>query len=225
MKKIIFAFLVIFILAISCKKDKTAPAVVADKYMSLSANSSWTYETTDNINSDSVAYIITSTNRDSTINNKTYHVFSNSGGANQYYAIIGNDYYTFQNLPVTLGSNAVENIYLKDNLDVNSGWSQSYNISVSGLPLTVNLVNTITEKNSTKTVNGIVYTGVIHVTTTLTASVLGTPLPASAITTDIESYYAKKVGMIQSKNKISIDYAGNTGDIDQDTYLKQSDIK
>lgn len=209
----------------SCQKENSIPTATASNYMSLTANSSWTYETTDNVLNDSSTYTLLSTNSDSTINGKVYHVFTNSGSGNQYYNITGSDYYSFQNLPVAVSSANIESIYLKDNLAVNGSWQQSFTTTTSGLPLTVNSQNTITEKNISIIVNGITYTDVIHVSTSLSAFVSGFPLPAGAIISDIQTYYAKKVGMIKSKYKISINYGGNANDIDQTTYLKSSIIK
>ena len=228
MKKIIIAILAISAATISCKKDSTTTPPVTDtsKYMSYTANSTWDYTVTNNITATTLNYTITSTNRDSTINGKAYHVFTNStGSANEYYNVTGNDYYTFQSLPTTLGGTPIENIYLKDNAAANTSWDQSYSINVSGIPLTVKITNTITEKGISMTVNSIVYTDVIHVTTTLQVSALGTPLPAGAVTTDIQTYYAKKYGTIQSKNKITVNYAGLNDKIDEVTILKQAVIK
>ncbi len=224
MKKTIIAILLGSIGLISCKKETSVPTVVAANYMSLTANNSWNYEITDNILMDSVGYTLLSTNKDSSINGKVYHIFTKTASANQYYNITGNDYYTFQNLPAASGANSIESIYLKDNVSVNGNWSQSYTIKTSGIPLTINLLNSIAEKNISLTVNGITYTDVIHVTTSLSASVLGIPLPSSAISTDIQTYFAKKVGMIMAKNKISINYAGNTDNIDESTYLKSATV-
>ena len=228
MKKILLAFLALSVAIISCKKDKSTPMVATTgNYMSLTANSTWQYKTVNNliVNNDSVMYTVTSTNRDSTINSKIYHVLTTTNGPNQYRNITGNDYYTFQALPQALGGSAVETIYLKDNVAANGSWSQLYNITASGLPVTINLINTITEKGISRTVNGIAYTDVIHVTTTLSVSLLGSPLPTGAVVTDIQNYYAKKVGMIESKNKISINFSGITNNIDQLTTLERADIK
>ena len=228
MKKILLAFLVISIATISCKKDKSTPAIVTtENYMSLTTNSTWQYKTINNliVNGDSVSYTVTSTNRDSAINSKPYHIFTATNGPNQYRNITGNDYYTFQALPAALGGSAVETIYLKDNVPANGSWSQLYNITASGIPVTINLINTVAEKGISRTVNGIAYTDVIHVTTTLSVSLLGSPLPTDAVITDIQNYYAKKVGMIESKNKISINYMGIKNDADQLTTLKLADIK
>jgi len=228
MKKILLAFLAISIAIISCKKDKSTPtSATTDNYMPVTANSTWQYKTVNNlmVNNDSLMYTVTSTNRDSSINSKIYHVLTTTNGPNQYRNITGNDYYTFQALPQALGGSAVETIYLKDNVAANGSWNQLYNITASGLPVTINLTNTIAEKGIGRTVNGIAYTDVIHVTTTLSVSLLGSPLPGGAVITDIQSYYAKKVGMIESKNKISINFSGITNDIDQLTTLKKADIK
>lgn len=225
MKKLIIASLFGSFGLFSCQKEGSTPVVPPANYMSFTANSTWNYESTDNIAKDSVAYTLLSTNTDSTINGKVYHVFTKTNNPNQYYNLTGNDYYTFQNLPATTGTKSLETVYLKDNVAVNGTWQQSYTVSASGLPLTINLVNTIAEKNTTLVVNGVTYTDVIHVTTALSANVSGFPIPAGAIVTDIQTYFAKKVGMILSKNKISINYGGNVNDIDQTTYLKSASIK
>ena len=227
MKKIIFVLTIVSSTFFSCKKDPTpAPVPDATVYMSYTPNSSWNYTVTNNITATNLNYTITSTNRDSSINSKAYHVFTNSTGvANEYYNLTGNDYYTFRSLPTTLGGKAIENIYLKDNVAVNASWNQSYSINVSSIPITVNIINTITEKGISRTVNGIAYTDVIHVTTTLQVTALGVPLPAGAVITDIQSYYAKKVGMIESKNKIVVNYAGLNDQVDENTILKSADIK
>jgi hypothetical protein len=226
MKKLIFALLAICGTILSCKKDNTSPPTENIKYMNFTANSTWNYDVLNNLTSLTTSYTLTSTSRDSTINGKTYHVFSNSSGsANEYYFLSGSDYYNFQNLPVTLSSNAIEDIYLKDNAAVNTSWSQSYAIMASGFPLTITIVNTIAEKGISKTVNSIAYTDVVHVTSALSVSVLGVPLPAGAVTSDVQSFYAKKYGLIQSSNKIKINYSGIVSDTDQQTILKSSDLK
>jgi hypothetical protein len=227
MKKIIFSLLTICIVISACKKDKNTVSLPVEtvKFMSFTANSTWNYELTDNLTSSSTSYTITSTDRDSTVNNKAYHVFTNSAGPNQYYFLSGSDYYTFENLPATLSGNLFENIYLKDNAAVNTSWSQNYQVTTSGVPLNITIVNTIAEKGMNKTVNSIAYTDVTHVTSTLAVSAFGIPLPSGAITTDVQSFYAKKYGLIQSVNKININYSGIVSNTDQQTILKSSDIK
>ncbi len=222
MKKTFLAVLVLISIAISCKKTTTPVVADSQKYMSFTAGSTWTYETQNNIAATTTTNIVTSTNRDSTIEAKIYHVFTNSNGApNDYYNITQNDYWTFKNLSASQGISPVATIYLKDNAAVNISWSQVVNVPVSGFPapVPVTFTNTIAEKGITRTVNGKAYTDVIRTTTTI--AVQG--LPPGSITTDIQSYYAAKYGLIESKYKINIPLL--TVNTDQNTVLKSSDIK
>ncbi|MEO6404759.1 MAG: hypothetical protein ABIY51_16400 [Ferruginibacter sp.] len=190
--------------------------------MVYTAGSTWNYQQVNNTPPTGTSlYTVTSTSRDSTINSKTYHVFTNSNtGASEYYNNTGADYYTFQKLPDALGGEKVENLYLKDNAALNTTWIQTYNISFSGLPLAVTTTNKIKETGITKTVNGINYTGVIHVETSI--SVAG--IPASALTTDIQSYYAPRKGLIQNSNIVHLNYLGVVNDSNVQTNLMSATI-
>ncbi len=224
MKQLLLSILTVSILGISCQKSDAPTPAAAVKYMSLTAGSTWNYELTDNKLVTTTPFTITSTSKDSTINGKSYHVFTNSNGsANEYYNITGNDYYNFRSLPSALGGASVENIYLKDNAAVGASWSQSYPVTVTGVALNASLTNTITEKGISKIVKGVTYKDVIHVTTTV--AIIGLPLPPGALTTDIHSYYAAKFGLIQSVNKISLNYAGIVNNTDQQTNLITTNIK
>ncbi len=224
MMKIIFSILLLPVLAISCKQDDPPkPPAAVVKYMTSTTGSTWNYELTNNLNGNKTLFTVTSTGRDTSINTKAYRVFTNSSGPNEYYIITGSEYYNFRNLPAVLGGSSVENIYLKDNVALNDTWSQTYPITLSGIPLNVTLINTITEKGQVKTVNNISYTDIIKVTTTL--SISGLALPPGALTTDIQAFYAPQYGMIESKNKIDINYAGIVDHTDQVTTLKSADLK
>lgn len=222
-----FSALAISILFLaSCQKDDApAPAPVAVKFMSTTSGSIWNYEIIDNVAVTTAPYTLASTSKDSTINARSYHVYSHAGSANEYYNITGSDYYNFRSLPAGFGGTNVEYLYLKDNAAVGTTWSQTYPVTASGIPLNAILTNTITEKGVTKVVKGISYADVIHITTTVAVTVSGVPLPTSAITTNIHSYYAGKVGLIQSVNKINISYGGITDNTDQQTNLNTSVIK
>ena len=220
-----FSALAISILFLtSCQKDD-APAPVAVKFMSTTSGSLWNYEVIDNVAVTTTPFMLTSTSKDSTINARSYHVFSHAGSANEYYNITGSDYYNFRSLPAGFGGSSVEYLYLKDNAAVGTNWSQTYPVTASGIPLNAILTNTITEKGLTKVVKGISYSDVIHITTTVSVTISGIPLPASAIITNIHSYYAGKVGLIQSLNKINFNYGGITDNTDQQTNLNTSVIK
>lgn len=222
MKYIFFVFSLFILVITGCKKDKSPENNNTENFMSLSPGSTWTYETQNNLTAAVTTNMVTSSSKDSLINAKTYHVFLNSNGfPNDYYNITGNDYFTFRNLGLTAGNVVVESIYLKANGAAGINWSQVVNVPVAGFPspIPVTYTNTITAKGISKTVNGISYTNVIHTTTTI--AVAG--LPPGSITTDIQSYYAPKVGLIESKNKINLSLLSIN--IDQNTILKSSSIK
>lgn len=225
MNKIITVLLMISIGIVSCKKESSAPVTKPAEYMIFSPSSSWNYETIDNATASTLNYTVISTNKDTLANGKTYHVFTSSTGNNEYYNVTGHEYFSFQNLPTQLGGTAVQNLYLKDNIAINNSWTQTYNVTISGLPITVNLTNTVTEKGISKIINAINYSEVIHISTAISISVLGMPVPTNALTTDIQSYYAKNYGMIQSKNKINLNYNGIVNNTDQITKLKIAVIK
>lgn len=224
MKKSLTPLILLLILAVSCSKNdsgNTPPPVIPDKYMTTTVGSTWNYETTDNVASTTSSYILTSTNRDSTINAKSYHVYLNSGtNGSEYYNISAGDYYLYQTLPGELGGSRVENLYLKDNVGFNTSWSQSYNVTISNVPLKVTLVNKIVETGLNLLVNGKTYTKVIHVESSI--SVDG--VPATALTSDIQTYYAPKVGLIQNTIKINLNYLGLVSSTDTKTILKSSVI-
>jgi len=224
MKNAFFPGILILVTLLSCSKDdSTPPPGSATLYMSLTAGSTRNYEyINNNPPSAPSLYTLTSTTRDTTVNSRSYHVFTNSNGPSEYYNNTGNDYYTFQNLPEALGGSSEENLYLKDNVAVNSTWNQTFDITISGIPLTVTIINKIIEKGVAKSVNSINYNDVIHVKTDVSASsVFG---PVTGLTSDIHSYYAPKVGLIQNTTVIDLDFMGFISNTNTQTNLKSSTI-
>lgn len=226
MKKASFwAIILLSSVVISCKKSNPTPTPpAAVKFMSLTAGSTWNYKLTNNLTVPAVVtnYTLTASSQDSVANSKTYKVFTSPGRPNEYYNITGSDYYTYRTLPASLGGSSVEVLYLKDNLAVGDTWSQTAPISVSGFTLNLTLNNKIAQKGISKTVNGIVYTDVTDVETTL--SVTGIPF-AYTLTTDIHYYYAPKVGQIENKTKIDLTITGfPPNNFDQKTELQSSNI-
>ncbi|MEO7445606.1 MAG: hypothetical protein ABIT96_05385 [Ferruginibacter sp.] len=222
MKFSLLGILSILLFLSSCKKSGSGSGSAA-AYMTFTTGSSWNYEQVNNaaVPPSTSTYTLTSTNRDSTIDGVSFHVFSNSAtGTSEYYSLSGGAYTTFQKLPDALGGTKVVNLYLKDNVEVNSTWAQTYNISYSGLPLVVTATNLLKEKGISLNVKGKSYTGVIHVQTTI--SIAG--LPPTALTTDIHSYYAPKVGLIQSTNKVTLNYLGINNTTDVTTNLVSSTV-
>lgn len=223
MKKSHFALLGAILTLFSCSKSGDT-IVTADAYMSLTANSTWNYRTTDNVASTTNNYTTTSTNRDSVINGNSYHVFTNSStGGSEYYRIAGNGYYTYRVLTLGTISQALEALYLKDNVAVGSTWNQTVNLTVPGIPLPVPVTTTYTiaATGGTRTVNGTAYSNVIQVTTAITSSLI----PAANLTTNIQSYYAPRVGLIENTNVVNLNYMGVVQNSDTKTILLSADIK
>lgn len=230
MKKVLFPCLSAVVLLISCSKDDPAsnnPA--ADKYQSIATGNKWIYDVTTNPGTPTQSTVpdtVTTTATDTSItlsgSSRTYRIFKHTNGdISDYYNITGNDYYRFQKVDLNGTLLQIEDLYLKDNQPVNTAWSQTLNLNLPGFPFAVpvTVTNTIIEKGSSRTVNGTAYTDVIAVKTDITSS----GLPAGTIVTDIKTYYAKKVGMIEADYKIQI--AAASVDINTKTILKSATIQ
>ncbi len=211
----------------SCSKTDNTPVNPPGQtaYLNTTAGSSWTYHENNSSGATPVAsdYTITSSSKDSTINGKSYHVNNYSSGGNQYLNISGHDYYQFDSIPGGLGG-VFERLYLKDNVAKGGTWSQDVNISItiSGIqvPLTVTVTNKIVEKDISRTVNGKDYSGVIHVSTTLSST--GIP---TGLTSAIDSYYAPNYGLIENTSVINLNYLGITQNVNLETKLVSAVLK
>lgn len=206
MKKVLFALFSVCLLAVSCKKDKTDPAPVADKpYTNTNNGSNWIYEviTDPGAGQTSALDTVTVTGVDTTINSKNYRILNHTNGGNvhAYLNVTGNDYYQFQD--IAAAGTAVEVIYLKDNAAVGTSWTQNINFDLGGIAVPVVLTSTITEKGGSRTVKGITYNDVIYVSTTLSSS----GLPAGSIVSDIRNYYARNIGLIEAVYNIDVPLA------------------
>ena len=213
----ILAISIILLMGASCKKSSSGTTV---KYMTFSSGSTWNYQQTNAGTTSN--YTLTSTSRDSTIMGKTYHVFTNSGGPNQYFNITGTDYFQFDSIKLIGAAQSIDRLYLKEDAVVNANWAQTVSFTIPGLPVPVPLVitNSVTEKGISRTVNSIVYTDVIHVQTTLTSSLI----PAASLTTSINSYYARKYGLIENTTVINLNFAGFTNSVNTSIKLMSSNI-
>jgi hypothetical protein len=220
MKRQIIAGLAILSIAVSCKKktDNT-PAAAPNVYMSTTAGNTWTYETVNVGNPTITTNIVTATSRDSAIGGKIYRVYTTSNGTgNEYYNISSSDYFSYRNF-VGQTNNNVELNYLKTNVAVGAKWTQTANVTISGVSLPVTVNYTLELNAGSRTVNGKNYTDVIKVAATLSSI----SLPPNSLTSDIQNFYAPKVGLIESKTKITTTLVAN-GNIDQVTTLKSTNF-
>ncbi|MEO5985058.1 MAG: hypothetical protein ABIP80_06100 [Ferruginibacter sp.] len=223
MKILLIPVMLLLLVIFSCQKSTDNPPASSTSYMSMSAGSTRNYEiTNNNPPAPPAPYIITSTSRDTIVGTRTFHIFSNSTSGSEYYNVSGNDYYSYQRLPAALGTTSVQNLYLKDNAPVNTSWAQSFNVSVSGIPLTVNITNKIIEKGVSRTVNNIIYNDVIHVKTDISANSLFGPI--TGLTTDIHTYYAPRVGEIENTSVIDLDFMGFINHTNTRSVLKSATI-
>lgn len=220
MKRMLFLAIIPSLCFFSCSKNDNPDPAPLVAYMNMKTGSVWNYQTTNNEPPPSTSsYSVISTNKDTTINNNSFHVYSNaSTGASSYFRISASDYFTFQALPAELGGTMVENLYLKASAAVNTSWVQNYNITYSGLPLALTLTNKIVEKDISRTVNAKNYANVIHVSTSI--SIAG--VPASSLTTDIQYYYAPGYGMIENTSDIHLNYIGIVGNSNVSTTLQSA---
>jgi len=224
--KTTISFLSLILIFSACKKNDSDSTPKSDSYVYVNTNaaSSWNYQQTDS----SVAtpttsnYTVTSSPNDTTINNRKYHVYNYSYGGSQYLSNSGSDYYQFDSIPVAGGSN-IERLYLEDNISTGNTWTQNFNLTIPDFPLPVSLLvtNKIVEKGISRTVNGITYINVIHVSTSLSSSLI----PSSSFISAIDSYYAPQFGLIENTSKINLNYSGLTENVNTATELMSSDLK
>ena len=222
-KKILIITAVFFMAGCSKKDstDQTPPA--PDVYVNTNAGSTWTYHEDNSSGGTSVGsdYTVTSTDADTTIGSRKYHIYSNSYGGSRYLNISGHDYYQFDSIPVGAGI-TVERLYLKDDVAMGAGWEQTAEITVTGIPIPISLkiTNNIVDKGITRTVNGVDYTNVIHV-----SSSLSSPLITSGFTSSIDSYFAPKYGLIENTTIIDLNYMGIVQKVDLKTQLVSAVLK
>lgn len=220
---ILLALPALFLLS-SCKKEKSTTETPDEtkNYINTSAGSSWQYLEINSSGATPVQseYKITSTGSDTTINGKTYHIYSLSYGGNRYQNLSGKDYYEFDTVPGE-GIKSFERLYLKSGVSVGTTWSQSENLVVDGIPIPVKLTNTIVSNTLVKEVQGKSYEKVIHVKTTISSDLI----PAASLTSDINSFYAPNYGLIENTSNLNLDYLGVKEKIDISTTLKSADLK
>ncbi len=224
MKKSLIPCFLVCLAAISCSKDSNPdPTPAAEKYMSITTNSKWTYDVITNPGpgQTSIVDTVTATGPDTTISSRSYKIFKHSNGnTSDYYNISGNEYYRYQKQDLNGTPLEIDELYLKDNQSVNATWSQLVNIDFGGIGIPLTITHTITDKGIGKTVNGNAYTDVIVIKTDITTT---SPLvPPGSIVTDIKTYYAPRVGTIQADYLVQIAMAGI--DINTQTLLKTAVI-
>ncbi len=224
MKPIFFGLIIAVLLFSSCSKDNSnpTPPPPPDNYVNTAAGSTWNYKIVDNTPGTATQdYTVTSTSRDSTINTKSYHVYTSTAGRNEYRFLSGQDYFEFDSLPANLGV-AIERLYLKAGTPMGTTWEQTFSVPVPGTPLSipVKVSNEIKDIGMSRTVGSTNYSDVIHVSTSLSSASI-----PSGLTSSIDSYYAPKYGLIENTSVIHLNYAGIVQDVDTHLTLTSATLK
>lgn len=192
--KLFFATIIILSINSACKKSKTV--VVAD-FLPLTVGSNWTYK-----NTPGSTYTLTITNKDSSVNGKTYKVLTNSNGPNNYQTKISSDYYRYVPTNAFPGLTGLEELFLKDNVVVNGTWQTLQPLTVPGVgAVTMKMNYKIIATGVSKVVSTVTYTDCIQVQLSLVAS-LGL-LGETAIGGG-DFYYARGIGLVTNNLNISI---------------------
>lgn len=224
MRTIILLALPALLLLSSCTKEKSSPKDPEEKtiYTNITSGSTWVYQEINKSGAIPVQsdYSLTSTSRDTTINTKSYHIYTFSYGGSRYLNLSVKDYYEFGNIPGA-GTKSFERLYLKSGVSVGTTWSQSESLEIEGIQIPIKLNNTIVNISLVKEVQGKSYNKVIHVKSTITSDLI----PAASLTTDINSYYAPNYGLIENTSKLNLDYLGMVEKVDITTTLKSADLK
>ncbi len=199
-----------------CKKDNGTTPVIKDTvptaktYLPVSAGSTFSYHSI--VNTDTTDYMLTATTGDSVVNGRSYTKFTGSDGKTRYRTRIDSNYYQVSSFSSLPGFPVFEDNYLKANAAVNTTWTSILKITnVLGLPpeyVGIATYKLIAKANSV-TVNGTLYTNVIHVrladVSAYNDSTLTPPAQLAAVATG-DFYYSLGVGLIQS----SLDVPDNT---------------
>ena len=216
--------LVVVLFVISCKKNSTDGVTPQqqDTYLTTFAGSSWNYHEVDSSGSTPVNkdYMLISSSKDTVVNTRSYHVFNVSTGGSQYLTLSGNDYYQYDSLPAGSGNSDFEQLYLKDNVNVGTSWSQSSNVTIQGVTVPITLTYKIFQKGISRTVNSINYNNVTVVSTTISSALI----PAASLTSSINSYYAPKYGLIENATLINLNYGGITKNVNTEIKLASATL-
>lgn len=223
MKTNLLIFFIATSILASCSKNNSNDTTTNDSYINTNTGSTWNYHQIDSSSSSPVVsdYSVTSSSEDTTINSKKYHVYNLSYGGNRYMTVSNNNYYQYDSIPIT-GGISIERLYLKSDAKVGDPWSQTFTLNIPNAPFPIDLTvdNKILEKGVSRTVNGISYSNVIHVSTTLS-----NPLITTGFTSSIDSYYAPKFGLIESRVLIQLNYLTLRQNVNITTQLMSADLK
>jgi hypothetical protein len=168
----------------------TGGTPVGSSYQPLTANSTWTYQNTEN-GTVTDATTVTATSNTKLINGKTFTAFTEKTGSttgNSYYLVDGNNY--TNNSEDFADGVGTDILYLNDKEAVGYTWTGT---AIASNPLVSGTyTGKIMEKGVTRTILGKSYPDVIHTQVILHITVIG-----FGGDTTCDFYAAKGVGLIE----------------------------
>ena len=195
MRKNLLEAIILSVVALSCSKSG-GEEYSGINYYNTANGSTWQYERTDNTTATITGnYTLTSTNRDTVISDKSYHIYKSSTiGADEYKRRSGNSYSAFHPWSDESSMMFDDILYLKTNVPVSSSWSQTFGLPIDWVQLTGVAKSTVIEKDISRTVHAHTYDSVIHIETVITIS----GFPTGNISGNINAYYAPGYGVIET---------------------------
>ncbi|MGZ3752484.1 MAG: hypothetical protein ACXVB0_25075 [Mucilaginibacter sp.] len=185
----------------SCKKSSgPKPSTSSpDTYLPVSSGSHWTYK--DVVNGTTFTSTITITGATTVFNGKTYYNISGTStknGPSTGYFYTGNHSYV-ERAPLAAASTTVELQLGNDSQPAGYSWTTTPTDDGYINGVAAQTINTIMEKDITKTVNGKTFNNVIHTQLDLQYD-FGAGFESIAV---YDVYLAKGVGMIQIETSTS----------------------
>lgn len=195
----------------------TGPPPVGDNpdHFPLTTNSYWIYA--DDPLTPQDATVVTNT-KTTTIGTDTYNSFEFGNGDGEpafdiaYYRKDGTDYYAYHSVDYYTNAPFDTDIegailFLKENLQTNQSWnSAEFSGTTANIPVKVQFVFTCTDANASFVINGTTYNNIYKVVAKPQVSVSGGPYTPTG--EEVESYYAKGIGLIYQKSSAggSVDF-------------------
>jgi|GEM_PF-1592236 len=204
MRKLLFVFMASLFVFGNCHKDDASPTSTID-FLPLNSGTFWNYLVVNTAATTTTSnLLLTVTAKDTTVNAKTYKVLSNSTGANNYWAKVGNDYYRYGIIPGAALLGSVEELYFKDNVSANGTWTNTFSVNYNGTPVPVTANYKIAAVGQSKIVTAGTSSNTFSDVTQVQVS-FTTTVPIFGIITlgTGDFYYAKGVGLVAQSISIA----------------------
>jgi len=179
----------------------TTPPVTLD-YLPTTTGSNWSYSNANLTGNVSDTFYTFASGSNVTLNGNSYSLFKSTLGSEDsvYYRKSSGIYYSTLNLEDYFSTGGIkEVIILKDNVNVGSTWTDGFSGTSSGISVSVNFDNIISEKAVAATVGALSFPDVIKVTTSVNQKILSQSVPLG----NYERWFARGIGLIYQKTTLA----------------------